>query len=73
MSKLYLRFVDDAFIIWNGSNEKLSECLTYINQIRLSINFMEKEEKNPFGCHINIPKNPHPQGNTSQRTISLAP
>lgn len=35
----WLRYVDDTFIVRNGSNEQLYEFSTKINQVRPPINF----------------------------------
>ena len=49
--KLWLRYVDDTFVIWEGSRDELDAFLHHLNSIRSSIQFtMETEEKSqlPF-------------------------
>jgi predicted GIY-YIG superfamily endonuclease/uncharacterized protein (UPF0335 family) len=49
--KLWLRYVDDTFIIWNGNDNDLQAFLDHMNNLAPTIKFtMEKEENNklPF-------------------------
>ena len=49
--KLWLRYVDDTFIIWDGSDDELEQFLLHLNSIKTTIKFtMEKEANNqlPF-------------------------
>jgi len=49
--KLWLRYVDDTFILWDKNDDELQDFLQHLNSLRPSIKFtMEKEENNrlPF-------------------------
>ena len=49
--KLWLRYVDDTFILWDKNDDELQDFFQHLNSLRPSIKFtMEKEENNrlPF-------------------------
>ena len=59
--KLWLRYIDDTFIIWNHGREKLKLFLDHLNSVSESIKFtMEVEESNslPF-LDVLVKKNPN--------------
>ena len=37
LSKMYLRFIDDIFILWSGSEDQLKEFISLINSLHPSI------------------------------------
>ena len=42
LSLIYLRFIDDMFLIWTGTKEQLTNCLNNVNKKRNSIKFEYK-------------------------------
>ena len=36
---IWLRYIDDIFMIWNESEDKLMDVLTYINAVKQAIQF----------------------------------
>ena len=55
LSKMYLRFIDDIFILWSGSEDELKEFITLINSLHPSIKFEVKyshTEINYLDCTV---------------------
>ncbi|XP_065213372.1 uncharacterized protein LOC135840674 [Planococcus citri] len=44
--KIWLRYVDDVFAIWQHGRDKLQEFIQHLNSIHLAIKFTVEEEKN---------------------------
>jgi len=50
LSKMYLRFIDDIFILWSGSEDELKEFITLINSLHPSIKFEVKYSHSEINC-----------------------
>ena len=52
--KVWLRYVDDTFIVWKGSGDELGNFLHHLNNIRPTIKFTMEMEQNSSLSFLNV-------------------